>query len=91
MKLNPQVSMLWDNRTGNNTDHTDGFALSAQSEVQFMEPESQHEIRELLLERNESLGPLLSHKDSTIIAVNIDNYHLVLGYTESYFYQPSPA
>ena len=85
---NASVSMLWDNRTGNNADHTDGFALSAQGRAQFIESEQQPEIRDLLLKRNDSLSQLMSQKDTQIIAVIIKNYHLVLGYTKSSFYEP---
>lgn len=85
----PSVSLLWDNRTGNNRDHTEGFALTAQGQARLvLDKDAQSDIRQQLLNRNASLANLLKEQGAVLIAVDIDSYHLALGYTQSFFYQP---
>lgn len=85
----PNVGLLWDNRTGNNKDHTDGFALSAQGAARILGLSCP--LTQPLLDRNASLQSLLSHDDAVIIAIRIESYHLAIGYAQTFRFSPASA
>ena len=93
IRVDPQISLLWDNRTGNNKDHVSGFALTAMGYAQTLDNDQlcshgPHPAKRLR-QRNASLSGLLDQDDAVILAVSIQRYHLVKGYTESYEYIPT--
>ena len=88
MMANPQVSLLWDNRTGNNSDHADGFALSAQGNARLLDSAAQASAKAQLLKRNDSLQAMLENDDAVLVAIDVTHYHLALGYSETFFYEP---
>jgi len=89
IRANPNISLLWDNRTGNNKDHTEGFALSAQGSAKIVNTDAHPDLIEQLRNRNDSLAKLLNAEQSVLIVINIKAYHLAIGYTDSRAYEPS--
>ncbi len=91
MRANPNVTCLWDNRTGNNSDHTEGFAMSGFGEARELTGDSARSVSSLLLQRNATLMPLLDDPGTRIIAIRIDRYQWVEGYTLTMSYQPGES
>ena len=89
IRANPNISLLWDNRTGNNKDHTEGFALSAQGSAKIESTDAHPDLIKQLRNRNESLAKLLNAEQSVLIIINIKSYHLAIGYTNNREYEPS--
>lgn len=85
----PAVSLLWDNRTGNNKDHVEGVALMATGHAVLLSSEQCAQPARALQQRNSSLTELLNHADSAILAIRISAYRLVRGYTSIIHYQPA--
>jgi nitroimidazol reductase NimA-like FMN-containing flavoprotein (pyridoxamine 5'-phosphate oxidase superfamily) len=88
MRNNPKVTCLWDNRTGNNSDHTAGLAMSGFGQAHELTAEPAQTAISLLLQRNANLQPLLSNPSVVIFALHIDRYQWVEGYTQVRIYQP---
>jgi nitroimidazol reductase NimA-like FMN-containing flavoprotein (pyridoxamine 5'-phosphate oxidase superfamily) len=88
MRASPSVTCLWDNRTGNNNDHTKGLAMSGFGKAHELKGESARSAQHLLLQRNTTLEPLLSDPSVVIFAVHIDRYQWVQGYTRVVIYEP---
>ena len=88
MRANPNVTCLWDNRTGNNNDHTKGLAMTGFGKAHELKGESARSAQHLLLQRNTTLEPLLSDPSVVIFAVHIDRYQWVQGYTRVVIYEP---
>lgn len=91
MRANPNVTCLWDNRTGNNTDHAAGLAMSGFGQARELLGQSAVAARRLLLKRNATLQPLLSEPSVVIFALHIDRYQWVEGYTRVIIYKPENA
>ena len=88
MLANPQVSLLWDNRTGNTGDHTEGLALMGQGQATPVQGWLRARAQHLLLARNPQLCELLSNPAAQVFAVAIDNYRLARGYGAVETYHP---
>jgi nitroimidazol reductase NimA-like FMN-containing flavoprotein (pyridoxamine 5'-phosphate oxidase superfamily) len=88
MRANPNVTCLWDNRTGNNSDHIAGLAMSGFGQAHELTGEPAQSAQRLLLQRNASLQPLLSNPSVVIFALHIDRYQWVEGYTRVVVYKP---
>jgi hypothetical protein len=88
MRANPNVTCLWDNRTGNISDHTAGLAMSGFGQAHELTGEPALSAQHLLLQRNASLQPLLSNPSVVIFALHIDRYQWVEGYTKVVVYKP---
>jgi hypothetical protein len=88
MRVNPNVTCLWDNRTGNNSDHTAGLAMSGFGQAHELTGEPALSAQHLLLQRNASLQPLLSNPSVIIFALHIERYQWVEGYTKVVIYEP---
>jgi nitroimidazol reductase NimA-like FMN-containing flavoprotein (pyridoxamine 5'-phosphate oxidase superfamily) len=91
MRNNPNVTCLWDNRTGNNDDHTAGLAMSGFGETRELSGESALAAQRLLLQRNATLEKLLSNPSVVIFALHIDRYQWVEGYTRVLIYKPEKS
>ena len=91
MRTNPNVTCLWDNRTGNNDDHTAGLAMSGFGEIRELLGEPALEAQRLLLQRNATLEKLLSNPSVVIFALHIDRYQWVEGYTRVLIYEPEKS
>ncbi len=88
MRDRPNVTCLWDNRTGNNSDHTEGLAMSGFGTARELTGETARSAASLLLERNANLKQLLTEPAVVIFAIAIESYQWVEGYTRAMRYQP---
>ncbi len=88
MRANPDVTVLWDNRTGKNADHIEGLAMSGFGQARELAGEAQQLAAHLLLKRNRTLKPLLLEPSVVIVAIQISRYQWVEGYTRSLIYEP---
>jgi nitroimidazol reductase NimA-like FMN-containing flavoprotein (pyridoxamine 5'-phosphate oxidase superfamily) len=88
MRGNPKVTCLWNNRTGNNTDHTEGLAMSGFAKARELTGEDNQTALHLLSQRNATLKPLMSDPSVIIFALHIDRYQWVEGYTRVVIYEP---
>lgn len=88
MRDRPKVTCLWDNRIGNNSDHTDGLAMSGFGTARELTGETARSVERLLLERNANLKQLLTDPAVAIFAIAIESYQWVEGYTRAMRYQP---
>lgn len=77
---NRAFSLLWDNRTGNTTDHVEGLAVMAEGRASLLNGWSRARAEYLLLARNPELAKLLSGNDTAVFALSIQRYRLVQGY-----------
>jgi nitroimidazol reductase NimA-like FMN-containing flavoprotein (pyridoxamine 5'-phosphate oxidase superfamily) len=91
MRDRPNVTCLWDNRTGNNSDHTAGFAMSGFGKARELTGNTARAVASMLLQRNATLMPLIADPDALIIAIRIDRYQWVEGYTRAMSYQPGKS
>ena len=91
MRANPNVTCLWDNRTGNNTDHTAGLAMSGFGQARELTGEPALSAQRLLLQRNTTLKPLLLEPTLVLFALHIDRYQWVEGYTRVVIYKPEKS
>ena len=91
MRVNPNVTCLWDNRTGKNDDHTDGLAMSGFGKVKELTGEPAKSAQRLLLSRNATLEKLLAVPNMVIFALQIDRYQWVEGYTRVIIYKPEKS
>jgi hypothetical protein len=90
MRRSPDITCLWDNRTGNISDHTGGFAMSGFGKALELTGEAAAAKSGLLLERNASLSGLMAEPSVVIFSLHIDRYQWVEGYTKSMFFEPEP-
>jgi hypothetical protein len=88
MRHCPNITCLWDNRTGNHTDHTGGFAMSGFGKAIELTGEAAVSKRGLLLDRNATLSGLLSEPSVVVFALHIDRYQWVEGYTKAMSFEP---
>ncbi|MFT7412462.1 MAG: nitroimidazol reductase NimA-like FMN-containing flavoprotein [Paraglaciecola sp.] len=88
MRANPSVTCLWDNRTGNNADHSSGLAMSGFGKARELAGESALSAQSSLLHRNATLETLFSEPNVVFFAINIDRYQWVEGYTRVLIYKP---
>lgn len=88
MRSRPNVTCLWDNRTGNNSDHVEGLAMSGFGQALELTNKAEQSAFGRLLERNASLKNLLSQPSVVIFVIQIDRYQWVEGYTRSMIYKP---
>ncbi len=85
---NPNVTCLWDNRTGNNADHIEGVAMSGFGRARALTGRDAASAHRLLAQRNATLIPLLSDPAVVVFALHIDRYQWVEGYTRVIIYEP---
>lgn len=76
----PQVALLWDNRTGNTSDHSDGIAAMASGRAMPVRGWARARAAFLLRQRNPQLHALLASADTQVLAIAVDSYRLVRGY-----------
>ena len=88
IKNNSAVSLLWDNRTGNTSDHIQGTCLSADAKARIFETEKNSGQITKLLERNPELSSMLNDDSCVIIKIRINNFILVQGYSKISRYSP---
>jgi nitroimidazol reductase NimA-like FMN-containing flavoprotein (pyridoxamine 5'-phosphate oxidase superfamily) len=91
MRDRPNVTCLWDNRTGNNADHIEGLAMSGFGQAAELTGEAARSALQLLVQRNATLKPLLSDPAVVIFALHIDRYQWVEGYTRVLIYEPGQS
>lgn len=88
MLSQPHVSLLWDNRTLNHSDHVEGLALNASGKATLLESSARQVVKQVLLERNPTLDTLLSDQSAAIFSVKVSSYVFVKGYTDVQEYKP---
>ena len=88
MITNPNVSILWDNRSGSAADHVDGLSLIALGRAELLAGSDQVEVRELLLKRNPALQVLLEDASCSLFMVLIKDYQWTRGYQQVLHYVP---
>ena len=88
MRSNVDVTLLWDNRKGNNADHNTGFAISGFGKAREIHGEEAQSVALLLERRNETLQPLLADSQAVVFTIEVDRYQWVEGYTGSVIYTP---
>jgi hypothetical protein len=88
MRHFPDVTCLWDNRTGNLSDHIGGFAMSGFGKAIELNGETAVSKRSLLLERNPTLSGLMAEPSVVIFALHMNRYQWVEGYTKSMSFKP---
>jgi|TARA_B110000908_G_C10034644_1_gene349009 nitroimidazol reductase NimA-like FMN-containing flavoprotein (pyridoxamine 5'-phosphate oxidase superfamily) len=91
MRTNPNVTCLWDNRTGHSDDHTAGLAMSGFGQAHELTGEPALTAQRLLLQRNTTLKPLLLEPALVLFALHIDRYQWVEGYTRVVIYKPEKS
>ena len=91
MRGNPNVTCLWDNRTGNNTDHIAGVAMSGFGRARELTGQAARSAHRLLAQRNATLEPLLADPAVVLFALHIDRYQWVEGYTRVIMYEPGQS
>lgn len=79
---NKNVSLLWDNRTGNTSDHNEGVLLTATGKASINNSSSKKHLQSSFLQRNPNLDNLLEHEQSVHIEIDVEKYMLVEGYKE---------
>lgn len=89
MRARPNVTCLWDNRTGKNADHVEGTAMSGFGQARELTREQGRSVSRLLLDRNATLKPLLADATVVIFALHIDRYQWVQGYTRAMRFVPA--
>jgi|TARA_B110000908_G_scaffold129302_1_gene151933 nitroimidazol reductase NimA-like FMN-containing flavoprotein (pyridoxamine 5'-phosphate oxidase superfamily) len=88
IRNNPSVTCLWDNRTGNHSDHVGGQAMSGFGQARELTGGAEKPAHRLLLERNSTLKDLMTAPDVVFFAVHIDRYQWVEGYTQAMTFVP---
>jgi nitroimidazol reductase NimA-like FMN-containing flavoprotein (pyridoxamine 5'-phosphate oxidase superfamily) len=88
MRADSNVTLLWDNRTGNNTDHNMGLAMSGFGIARELKGQAAQSVSKSLKERNGTLGKLLAEDSAVIFCIDIDRYQWVEGYTRGLTYKP---
>ena len=80
------VSLLWDNRTGNCQDHTEGWCLTAQGQAAIITAVDAEfkSLQHIFLSRNRNLMALAKHPDSVITKIDIEDFFVTLGDQQSY-------
>ena len=74
MLAQTNVSLLWDNRTGNTEDHVAGLALNATGCAHQLEGDACQRVEQLLLNRNSTLETLLFSDNVAVFAVDVSGY-----------------
>ena len=87
----PCVSLLWDNRTGNTADHSDGTAAMGGGVAAPLQGWFKARARYMLLARNPQLAGLLASTDVDIFCVEVTTYKLVEGYDRVTEFAPGHA
>jgi nitroimidazol reductase NimA-like FMN-containing flavoprotein (pyridoxamine 5'-phosphate oxidase superfamily) len=91
MRDSPNVTCLWDNRTGNNADHTEGLAMSGFGRAGELTGQAARSALRLLFQRNATLKSLLAEPTVVIFSLHIDRYQWVEGYTRAMIFEPGPS
>jgi nitroimidazol reductase NimA-like FMN-containing flavoprotein (pyridoxamine 5'-phosphate oxidase superfamily) len=91
MRDRPDVTCLWDNRTGKNADHIEGLAMSGFGQARELTGQTERSALRLLLKRNATLKPLLHDPGVVVFSVHIVRYQWVEGYTHSMIYEPGSS
>jgi nitroimidazol reductase NimA-like FMN-containing flavoprotein (pyridoxamine 5'-phosphate oxidase superfamily) len=87
MRDSADVTCLWDNRTGKNSDHIEGLAMSGFGQARELTGPAERSALRLLLKRNATLKPLLLDPSVVMFAIHISRYQWVEGYTRSMIYE----
>lgn len=91
MRQCPEVSLLWDNRSGNASDHIEGIALSAYGKARELRGAEAQQAASEIRRRNATLDGLLGNSRVTFFSLEISRYRWVLGNSDSCIYVPAPG
>ena len=87
MLQRPAVSLLWDNRTGNLSDHSDGVLVTADG-TSALAPD-RDAAAELFLHRNPNMERFLASDGVGLFAVSVREYEIVQGYDRPQRWDPT--
>ena len=87
MLQRPGVSLLWDNRTGNLSDHGDGLLVTADG-TSALAPD-RDAAAALFLQRNPNMKDFLSSERVGLFAVSVREYEIVQGYGRPQRWDPA--
>jgi hypothetical protein len=89
MSERPSVNVLWDNRTGNVSDHGDGLLVTAAGQATSMVLEGDiEEAKVSLLAKNPNLSTFLAGEGVGYFVVTVENYEVVVGYGQPNKWSP---
>jgi hypothetical protein len=83
----PDVSLLWDNRTGNLSDHGDGLLVTADG-TSALAPD-RDAAAAFFLQRNHNMATFLATEGVGLFAVSVREYEIVQGYERPQRWEPS--
>ena len=86
MLQRPAVSLLWDNRTGNLSDHGDGLLVTADG-TSALVPD-RDAAAALFLQRNPNMEHFLASEGVGLFAVSVREYEIVEGYDRPQRWSP---
>ena len=76
----PSVSLLWDNRTGNLADHTDGLLVTATGQAMVAPRDELPSVSEQFLARNPNMGQFLASEGVAVFKISVESFEVVEGY-----------
>ena len=87
---NKNVSVLWDNRTGNVNDHKNGLLVTCEGEAYAISNKETRVIaRDSILEKNPNMSKFLEGGNLGFFEVKVDEYVCVVGYDAPKSWSPS--
>ena len=90
MRVCPAVSVLWDDRTDNLADHSEGTLATAAGSAKALAPgEQADEAMAALLSDNPNMNSFLSAESTVLFCVEVAEWGLVEGYSSTRVWQPT--
>jgi hypothetical protein len=88
MLARPDVSLLWDNRTGNLADHGDGLLVTASGKAALANKEEVDAAKKLFVGRNPNMAGFLAIDGVSMFAVKVSVVEVVEGYSRPTEWRP---
>ena len=76
----PGVSILWDNRTGNLSDHGDGLLATATGRAAVARSDELSSASAGFLARNPNMESFLASDEVAVFKISVETYEIVEGY-----------
>jgi len=91
MRSHPDVSLLWDDRTGNLGDHADGILVTAEGKATLLEPCDTAAIKAhaAMLADNPNMKEFLAADTTVLFAVDVSEWGVVEGYGATRTWNPN--
>jgi len=91
MRAQPNVSLLWDDRTGNLADHADGTLATAAGTAASLRSCDATEARAAMLADNPNMAGFLAAESTVLFAVKVREWGVVEGYGSMRLWDPMVA